>query len=267
MLEANVKEYEILKNEIADIKSCITRYVTYIIGTNGLVLLLYKISFYKYLNPEPSSTIEEITNELGSLSPFYDYMPIVAVTIIFSLYFVLSYKFASHNRYIGYIQLLSKEVKYLKIKKKKDYKISKNKHLHLGYNQKKNREITDKELPSTIISWESTISRFNSRLKPTSFPKRHYDNLDFRFLLNRKSKYKHLKKYKIGKESYNVIQGFLKNIIWEYYYKSFGKISFYNKYDVKSWMYPGYIFFLVIIQCLLITPFLSFIQVSLALKS
>lgn len=259
MLEANIKEYEILKSEVKDIKSCITRYVSYIIGTNGIVLLSYKLLIYKYLTSERPSTTEEIITELNSFSSFYNYMPIFAVVIIFSLYFVLSYKFGSHNRYIGFIQLLSQEVKYLKIDDSKNHSIQATKNLDEGYTSD---EIIEEDIPSTIISWESTISRFNSKLTPKSFPKRHYDNLDFRFLINKDLKYSNLKEYVDGKDSYNVIQGFLKNTIWDYYYKNIRTKNYYYKYDVKSWRYPAYIFFLVFIQISILIPVFLIIPFS-----
>lgn len=232
MLEASVKEYELLSKEVADIRSCITNYVGYIIGSNGIIFLLIR-----YLG----------TNN-DNLNPIL--LPLVSLVVISSLYGIINYKFSSHNRHVGYLQLLSQELRHIHYDKKSP--ISKTEELDKGMNG----NLKETGHPQTIMSWQYIMSRWNNRIKEDSYNSIDFHKLDFRFELS-SYKYNSLEVYdEKGKE--NVIHSFLKEIVWKRYNMKGHSKNLYEKFKTRSWQYPKYIYIVALIQVVLMTFYLFF---------
>lgn len=96
------KEYEHLKTEISEIKKCITRYIGYIIGISGVTTIVSK-----YLYVYSSSTVH---NGFAITKVFLAVIILVSLVITTYLFEILWYKFKSHNRHAGYMQLMSQEI-------------------------------------------------------------------------------------------------------------------------------------------------------------
>ena len=92
MKEQNVKEYELVRQEMITVKECITKYIGFVFGGTGLAVYGMiavghsKISLY------------EIAFTCFTLS-----------MIISFVLLILFYKFNSHNRFAGYCKLLNHE--------------------------------------------------------------------------------------------------------------------------------------------------------------
>lgn len=89
---SNEKEYKIIRDEIKNLKNCITNYLGFVLGGSGL-------SFVGFLS---------INDYEKHLIPIAFLSLILAVTISLVLC-ILFYKFHSHNRYAGYCKLLNQE--------------------------------------------------------------------------------------------------------------------------------------------------------------
>jgi hypothetical protein len=92
MRPENIKEYELLRNEMVTVKECITKYLGYVLGGSGL------------------SVYGMVTLVQGNLKPFFIALMSFAFAIIMSfVLLILFYKFSSHNRFAGYCKLLNHE--------------------------------------------------------------------------------------------------------------------------------------------------------------
>ncbi|MEM8525415.1 MAG: hypothetical protein AAGG68_12315 [Bacteroidota bacterium] len=242
-----MKEYEYLASEVSEIRLCITRYIGYIIGSNGALFLAIKL-FYEE-NKDIQATDPEFLFQEHNLMPF------IGLIIISSLYFVVDYKFASHNRHVGYMQLLSQELNHLQITEKSK--------IPIGGTHKDLEKGTDTQIyqnadfDKTIMSWQYIMSRWNSRQLEDKYDENGFSKLDFRFQLPGYS-YDQLSLFRDkekGKER-NVIQWFLEEIVWkpQNYYKD--KRKLYTKYRVRSWQYPKYLYFISILQIIIISAFI-----------
>lgn len=95
MQKENFKEYELVREEMLQLKSCITNYIGFVLGGSGLVLA-------------GSTTLFMISKENAFLG-----IAFLLLTILISMVLsVLFYKFNSHNRFAGYCLLLNQE-KYI----------------------------------------------------------------------------------------------------------------------------------------------------------
>lgn len=138
------QEYHILKTDAAEIRASISRYIGYIITVTGLSGI---IKFY-------------FDNTLsGTATLILFFLSLVVLTLLFE---VVWYKFKSHNRLIGYIQVLMQEIDaipYRIIKKKGHWK---NKtYLKRWRNYKlspKKKRLED------FYGWEFAMSRYNSNV-------------------------------------------------------------------------------------------------------
>jgi len=140
MIRASEKEYEILKSEVAEVKACITRYIGYIIGLTGLAGLSIKY----FSSPSSVFTLLLIIQ--------------VAALLIILLFEIIWYKFNSHNRYVGYIQLLTQEVGYNELTEEMIKDVDK------SYLDKCCSNSTKIDLTSNIFSWEFVMSRLNTSM-------------------------------------------------------------------------------------------------------
>ena len=185
------KEYDYLKSEVAEIKACITRYVGYSITLTGIATLIAK--YYHH--------------EEGSNSEFILIVILIAIILMTFLFEVIWYKFKSHNRYIGYIQLMSQETKHESIYQKSKYKIKNNYQEELE-----------------IISWEFVMSRYNNVVSNKNYRFIHesLSKIQFDFV---KPKFRDLNKLK-STYNPNKNQSFMKMIQQDY---------------IKSCVYPQYV--------------------------
>lgn len=93
MQAENVKEYLEIRKEVAELKSCITTYVGFAVG--GSATAVWALAGRTSHGP-----IEDTAAALAAI--------LLALVSVFVL-FLLSYKFFSHNRYVGYSKLLTHE--------------------------------------------------------------------------------------------------------------------------------------------------------------
>lgn len=218
MLQASVKEYELLDKEVQTIRDCITRYIGYIIGSNGIAYLMFGIpQFNKYIQPDIV---------LG-----------VVLVIVTAIYYILDYKFASHNRYIGYRQLLSQEIFHVNIEKPQPIS---GPDIDKGYISAVQKCLN---IPENIFSWDYIQSKWNNRTKSKQYPESYYNKLDARLQLPDDYKSFYVAGVDKGK---NTIQLFFENIIWKGF-KLWPIGKFYSKFTVTSWRYPKYIFMLAVL--------------------
>lgn len=94
MLNSNIEEYKILRQEMASIKECITNYIGFTIGSAGASVVFMSIIVKG--SPENPHIIIYSCLALSML-----------VSCVCSILF---YKFNSHNRFAGYCKLLSHEL-------------------------------------------------------------------------------------------------------------------------------------------------------------
>lgn len=92
MQQQNIKEYKLIRDELLQLKDCITTYIGFVIGGSGAAFL----GIAAILKTSPGD------NLIGILSYLLSY-------VISLVCFILFYKFNSHNRYAGYCKLLTQE--------------------------------------------------------------------------------------------------------------------------------------------------------------
>jgi hypothetical protein len=233
MLSSSVKEYEQLGTEVKSIKDCISNYIGYIIGTNGIAYLLFgALKFYNEVRYASSNAVASVSADLAL---------VVEILIVLSIYYVMNYKFASHNRYVGYRQLLSQEFIHMKIREPEPISSP---DLDFNFLDVKER---CSDSPESIFTWEYVNAKWNNRIKPKEYPEDYYNKLDLRLQLP--SDYKSYSLKLLDNEGTeipkNVIQLFFENIIWTVFKKKKRSEKVYKKFIVTSWKYPRYIFILI----------------------
>ncbi|WP_299124594.1 hypothetical protein [uncultured Winogradskyella sp.] len=136
------KEYQILKQDTAEVRASINRYIGYIITITGVS------GFIKFYFDSEIGTS-------GTLTMFF-----VSLLVLTLLFEVVWYKFKSHNRMVGYMQLLMQEVDAFPY-----HIIDTNKHWknkdYIKYWKIYKEEPYDKGLKH-CFSWEFVMSRLNS---------------------------------------------------------------------------------------------------------
>ncbi len=146
------KEYHLLKTEALDNKNSISRYIGYIITVTGVSGL---IKFY----------FDNEVGPTGSVVLFF--LTLVVLTLLFE---VVWYKFKSHNRLVGYIQVLMQEIQAIPYDKMtyknkegaeindtikdKDY-IKNWKHYNI---KKKDKNLVD------FYAWEFAMARYHENV-------------------------------------------------------------------------------------------------------
>lgn len=150
MLHFSEKEYDYLKREVSEIRSYITRIIGFILTVAGLSVSLIE-AFMETQKP---------LKELAIIG--------VAVAIITFLFELAWYKFKSHNRYTGYIQLITQEVDFITKEraekdpdkfKSKDYVKNYDEYIYEGT---KEEDPNKKYKKLNLTSWEFIMSRLNS---------------------------------------------------------------------------------------------------------
>ncbi|MCK8482075.1 hypothetical protein [Psychroserpens algicola] len=155
MLHFSEKEYDHLKREVSDIRSYITRLIGFIITVAGLSVSLIE-AFMETHKP---------LKELAIIA--------IAIAIITFLFELVWYKFKSHNRYTGYIQLITQEVDFITKEKAisdevkfdaKDYVKNYEDYIYDGDDVENNgtTKPIDRFKNINLTSWEFIMSRLNS---------------------------------------------------------------------------------------------------------
>lgn len=93
MKAENVKEYELIRDEMITVKDCITRYIGYVFGGSGAAI---------YGMARMERTLTNNYSEMAIIS-------LSLATIISFVLLIVYYKFYSHNRFAGYCKLLNHE--------------------------------------------------------------------------------------------------------------------------------------------------------------
>lgn len=128
-----------------EIRNYIARYIGFIITLSGLSGFLLR--FYIQVQEE---TIFDILQKTMLISG-----SLVLITLFFE---VLWYKFKSHNRFVGYIQLLTQETGHYLISSYSKKEVKKKIYLD------KHKDFTGKKgynPPKNIFAWEFVMSRLN----------------------------------------------------------------------------------------------------------
>lgn len=138
MNKRNLKEYQTIKQEINEIKSCITRYVAILFGESGLSFFLTI-----YIKEKDVS---------GNSFPLILFL-LFSIGLTLSIFYVLIYKFKSHNRYAGYIKLINQEVQH-------------------AYDEEEQRR-------DPIIAWELVMSKFVNSPDTKEYPYERVGKMSF----------------------------------------------------------------------------------------
>ena len=96
---SNEKEYKIIRDEIQNLKNCITNYMGFVLGGSG-ISYAGLISIGNNINKEEAVSIA--------------FLSIILAFVVSLVFLILIYKFNSHNRYAGYCKLLNQEQLLLK---------------------------------------------------------------------------------------------------------------------------------------------------------
>lgn len=135
------KEYHNLRQDTAEVRNCITKYLGYIIGIIGFSGIV------KYVYTKDAKLIHNLL------------LIVITLVVITLLFEVIWYKFKSHNRLVGYMQLIIQELGAIpkKIISKEDLK---SKHYI-----KDQKEYLDQHFTkglNDLFSWELMMSRLNN---------------------------------------------------------------------------------------------------------
>jgi hypothetical protein len=110
MQAENIKEYELIRAEMLNVKDCITKYLGYVFGGTGAAI-------YGLARLNENFAVDTV--RMGVIA--------LALSALFTLILlILVYKFYSHNRFAGYCKLLNHErfAGYCKLLNHKRYKSS-----------------------------------------------------------------------------------------------------------------------------------------------
>lgn len=139
MNRRNLKEYQIIKQELNEIKNCITKYVAILFGESG-------ISFFLTIYIKE----KEFSDNSFPLILFL----LFSIALTLSIFYVLIYKFKSHNRYAGYLKLINQESDLIAIEGKTE--------------------------SFSIITWELVMSKLINSPDSKNYPKERFSKLKFR---------------------------------------------------------------------------------------
>ena len=144
MLAVSNKEYDYLKAEATEIKRSINRHIGYIISVTGVSGVIIKYLHIKDNGSNLNTTIAM-------------FISLVALIVITFLFEILFYKFKSHNRIRGYMQLLSQEMFSIELTSEHLFKNRRKRYLIEEFNSQVNPEGINE-----LLFWEFVIARFNN---------------------------------------------------------------------------------------------------------
>ncbi len=141
------KEYQNLRRDTAEVRACITRYIGYIISAIGFSGAL---KFF-------------LSDKMKSLESNFILL-IITLLIVTLLFEVIWYKFESHNRFVGYMQILMQEVDAIPIKSKDGPVLSEKDIKDKVYikEYQKYLDAKHKKGIKDFYGWEFAVSRLHS---------------------------------------------------------------------------------------------------------
>lgn len=92
MEQQNVREYELIREEMLKVKECTTQYMSFVIGGSGVAAVAIALFSGRDADPLAIGYVAMILSLLASL-----------------VFLILFYKFRSHNRFAAYCMLLGEE--------------------------------------------------------------------------------------------------------------------------------------------------------------
>ncbi len=107
MQKENAKEYEFIREGITNIRSCVTSYISFLIGGSGVAF--FAITYLSRLNVNTSTPDSTTPSEKSFQILLQIALPLVMSILVTILQMILFYKFLSHNRFAGYGKLLIHE--------------------------------------------------------------------------------------------------------------------------------------------------------------
>jgi hypothetical protein len=148
MLDINIKEYDSIKTELGSLRTSISTFIMISIG--GSIFG----SFFVFLSKSSAASYSlPIT------------LSLFVALFLLSIYYILIYKFISHNRYVGYLSLISQESFLKKINKPRRLKFSRSSNLiayeycmsklQAYYNRQYDKIFFAKEFP--LEFWSKTL--------------------------------------------------------------------------------------------------------------
>lgn len=207
MLDRNVKEYEILRQEVLEVRNCIRSYLNILVGGSGLGFIA--ISFLKANQLSPRVSL---------------FLTLSILLTITAIYYILLYKFISHNRFTGYMKLISEELILEKIKKK--------------------------EYPSNLIGWDVCISQLQNSTKIEHFPQKFWKTkLKFIFISITSTPKNKADTLEIIKNKWQDLNLFAPRVDKKSLLQGLELIftGIRKKDGTTSWKYPLYITYIVIV--------------------
>ena len=93
-------EAGILRGEVENVKNCITQYVGFALGGSGFALIVIPLLTQFIINTGEKDRLHTAQNLVG-------FAAFALVWIVMLITIVLFYKFNSHNRYCGYLMMLT----------------------------------------------------------------------------------------------------------------------------------------------------------------
>jgi hypothetical protein len=89
---STLKEYIYIRDEMQNLKNCITNYVGFVLGGSGIAFIGFQFT--------------KADDRLTEISAFVSIVLAIILSLVLS---IILYKFNSHNRYAGYCKLLNQE--------------------------------------------------------------------------------------------------------------------------------------------------------------
>jgi len=121
---SNYVEYRHIREELRNLKNCITNYIGFVMGGSGIAFI-----GFQYIKDDKS---------LHEIIGFVSLILAIILSLVLSIIF---YKFNSHNRYAGYCKLLDQEQIEIEIE---------------------NGDILTEQSANNILSWEICVNRLRS---------------------------------------------------------------------------------------------------------
>jgi hypothetical protein len=100
MQPENIKEYQMIRQEMIAVKDCITKYIGYVLGGSGAAVFLIARMEHNVAGQGGQAFASGVHSGIVSLA--------ISIIINFVL-LIIYYKFKSHNRFAGYCKLLNHE--------------------------------------------------------------------------------------------------------------------------------------------------------------
>ncbi len=202
MLEFSDKEYQNLRGDVKEVRSCITTYIGYIISATILSGLPGIVG--SFIEKKSSSDYQII----------FTLTTMIAVTFLFE---IIWYKFKSHNRLVGYMQLMLQEQSCLFIEDIKPDHLENGKYIKDYKKLLKKKKKTN--YSNEITSWEVIMAAHNRPKVPHSDETlqrilKSSSDLKYVFSMPDKYGYSNLKNYK------DLDSEFFKEIIFKVYGES-----------------------------------------------